>query len=189
MVKLDRIYTRGGDAGVTSLADGTRVDKHCPRIVAQGEVDEANCAIGLARYHMGEAGEGSVLAEVQHDLFDLGADIAVPLDGGGGGRIRIGAERIAALEQAIDLHNGSLAPLTSFVLPGGSGAAAHLHLARAVVRRAERALSALAAAEPVNPEAVRYLNRLSDLLFVLARCHNDHGRTDVLRQPGPRRGA
>jgi cob(I)alamin adenosyltransferase len=188
MVKLDRIYTRGGDAGITSLADGTRVPKHGPRITAQGEVDEASSAIGLARLHHPEDGEGGLLATVQNDLFDLGADIAVP-GAGGDGRLRITPERTQWLEREIDRINQFLPPLKSFVLPGGSPLAAHLHLARAVVRRAERALAALAAAEPVNPEAMRYLNRLSDFLFVMAREANDHGRTDIEWQPGaPRQG-
>lgn len=182
MVKLDRIYTRGGDGGETSLADGTRVPKHSLRIVAQGEVDEANATVGLARLHHPSDGDGSLLAIVQNDLFDLGADITVPYVAGDG-RLRIAAAQTAWLEGEIDRINQFLPPLTSFVLPGGSPLAAHLHLARTVARRAERALTALAAAEPVNPEALRYLNRLSDYLFVMAREANNQGGTDIEWRP------
>jgi cob(I)alamin adenosyltransferase len=189
MVKLDRIYTRGGDAGETSLSDGARVPKHGPRIAAIGEVDEANSAIGLARAEIEATAEdeedefAAILAEVQNDLFDLGADLARP-GAAGDGRLRITSGQVARLEAEIDVLNAELAPLTSFVLPGGGEAAARLHLARAVTRRAERAVSALAAAEPVNPQALAYLNRLSDLLFVMARSANDGGADDVLWQPG-----
>ncbi len=190
MVKLDRIYTRGGDGGQTSLADGTRVAKHSPRIAAQGDIDEANAAIGVARLH-GAAGPASdMLMRAQNDLFDLGADVSTPGDGSadGSGALRIRAEQVARLEAEIDSITAGLAPLTSFVLRGGNPEAAHLHHACTVVRRAERVLAALAAAEPVNPAALTYLNRLSDLLFVLARTANDGGRADVLWQPGLTQG-
>jgi len=191
MVKLTRIYTRGGDKGETSLGSGARVAKHDPRVAAYGTVDEANAAIGCARLHA--AGElDALLARVQNDLFDLGADLCRP---GGPAEdadaktppLRVTAAQVARLEAEIDAANARLAPLASFVLPGGSPAAAELHLARTVVRRAEREITALAEREAVNPEAVRYVNRLSDLLFVLARQANDDGAGDVLWQPGAHR--
>jgi len=187
MVRLTRIYTRGGDRGETSLGDGTRVAKQSLRVEAFGTVDEANAAIGLARLHT--AGEhDAMLARVQNDLFDLGADLCSPEAGRrAAGALRIVATQVARLEAEIDAMNESLAPLTSFVLPGGSAAAAHLHLARTVTRRSERLVCALAAAEPVNPEAVKYLNRLSDHLFVLSRKLNDNGARDVLWKPGATR--
>lgn len=184
MVKLDRLYTRGGDGGHTSLADGTRVAKASLRIAAQGDVDEANAAVGLARLHAGAAAR-EVLVRVQNDLFDLGADVATP--GGGGAdddALRIRAAQTARLEAECDAVSARLAPLSSFVLRGGTPEAAHLHHACTVVRRAERSLAALAEAEPVNPAALAYLNRLSDLLFALARAANDGGRADVLWEPG-----
>ncbi|MBM3486952.1 MAG: cob(I)yrinic acid a,c-diamide adenosyltransferase [Alphaproteobacteria bacterium] len=184
MVRLDRIYTRDGDDGLTSLADGTRVAKHALRIAAQGEIDEANCAIGLARLHLADATLGPMLARAQNDLFDLGADITVPGDDPADGALRIVAAQTARLEREIDRLNEALAPLSSFILPAGGAAATHLHFARAVVRRAERAASALAAAEKVNREAFRYLNRLSDLLFVMARAANGAGAGDVLWRKG-----
>ncbi len=194
MVKLDRIYTRGGDGGRTSLADGTRVAKHGPRMAAQGDIDEANAAIGLARLHAASGAAPEILVRVQNDMFDLGADVSTPggadgggADGGGadaGGALRISPRQVARLESEIDSITAGLAPLTSFVLRGGNPAAAHLHHACTVVRRAERALAALAAAEPVNPAALAYLNRLSDLLFVLARDANRGGRDDILWRPG-----
>lgn len=188
MVKLDRIYTRGGDAGETSLGGGTRVPKHGLRMAAIGEVDEANATLGLARVALdaaeGGAALGAMLATAQNDLFDLGADLARPGADAADGRLRIQSRQIARLEREIDALNEGLTPLTSFVLPGGSEAATRLHLARTVVRRAERALAALATAEPVNAQALAYLNRLSDLLFVMARAANDGGRADVLWQPG-----
>lgn len=191
MVKLTRIYTRGGDKGQTSLGSGARVAKHDRRVAAYGTVDEANAAIGCARLHT--AGElDAILARVQNDLFDLGADLCRP--GGpaedAGAKtppLRVTAAQVARLEAEIDAANARLAPLASFVLPGGSPAAAELHLARTVVRRAEREMTALAEREAVNPEAVRYVNRLSDLLFVLARQANDDGAGDVLWQPGAHR--
>ena len=184
MVKLTRIYTRGGDKGKTSLGDGARLPKQSLRVEAYGTVDEANAAIGLARLHADPAAD-AMLARIQNDLFDLGADLCTP-EGGrrGGGALRIVAAQVKRLETEIDAINAALAPLNSFVLPGGSPAASYLHLARTVTRRAERLVCALAAAEPVNPEAVKYLNRLSDHLFVLSRRLNGNGADDVLWQPG-----
>jgi cob(I)alamin adenosyltransferase len=185
-MRLDRIYTRGGDAGETSLGDGARVAKHHPRVAALGDLDEANAAIGLALSAIVDEGARTLLTRVQNDLFDLGADLCRP-ERPGDERLRVVATQVAALEGEIDACTAALEPLTSFVLPGGTAASAGLHLARTVVRRAERAVAALAAAEPVNPEVLRYLNRLSDLLFVLARRLNDCGRADVLWVPGAHR--
>ncbi len=184
MVQLTRIYTLGGDAGQTSLGDGSRVDKHDLRVDAYGTVDEANAAVGLARRHTtGET--DAMLGRMQNDLFDLGADLSTPpADKPSKGELRIIASQVARLEQEIDAVNARLAPLDSFVLPGGTPAAAYLHLARTVTRRAERLAAALAAAEPTNPEALKYLNRLSDFLFVLSRHVNDGGAQDVLWRPG-----
>ena len=193
MVRLTRIYTRGGDRGQTSLGDGSRVAKQALRVEAFGTVDEANAAIGLARLHTGadpETGQqaDAMLARIQNDLFDLGADLCTPEGGSrGAGALRIVAAQVERLEAEIDAMNAALRPLDSFILPGGSPAAAHLHLARTVTRRAERLVCALAAAEPVNPEAIRYLNRLSDHLFVLGRRLNDNGARDVLWRPGATR--
>ncbi len=188
MVKLDRIYTGGGDGGETSLANGARVSKASARIEAQGDIDEANAVIGLAGIHAaaleGGAGLDETLARIQNDLFDLGADISSPGSEAGDGRLRIQPGQAARLEDEIDTLNQALAPLDSFVLPGGSAAAAWLHLARTVVRRAERRVVALADGEPVNPCVTTYLNRLSDLLFVMARWANQRGSADVLWQPG-----
>lgn len=187
MVRLTRIYTRGGDTGETSLGDGTRAPKSALRVAAFGTVDEANAALGLARLHA-DAETDAMLARVQNDLFDLGADLSTP-EGGrrGTGALRVAAVQVKRLEAEIDAMNASLAPLESFILPGGSVSAAHLHLARTIVRRAERLVAELAAAEPVNPEALRYLNRLSDHLFVLGRRVNDNGTRDVLWRPGANR--
>ena len=189
MVRLTRIYTRGGDKGDTSLGDGRRVPKQSLRVEAFGTVDEANAAIGLARLHTtADAEADAMLARIQNDLFDLGADLCTPEDGRrGAGALRIVAAQVERLEHEIDAMNSALRPLDSFVLPGGSPAAANLHLARAIARRAERLACALAAAEPVNPEAVKYLNRLSDHLFVMSRRLNDNGAADVLWQPGATR--
>jgi cob(I)alamin adenosyltransferase len=199
MVRLTRIYTRGGDKGETSLGDGSRVPKQALRVEAFGTVDEANAAIGLARLHLGSAADaetdrdaGTMLARIQHDLFDLGADLCTPEESARaarrsndqGGALRIVAAQVARLEGEIDRMNVGLRPLDSFILPGGTSAAAYLHLARTIVRRAERLVCALAAEERVNPEAVKYLNRLSDHLFVLGRRLNDNGAKDVLWQPG-----
>ena len=184
MVKLTRIYTRGGDKGKTSLGDGTRVAKQSLRVEAYGTVDEANAALGLARLHTA-GDDDAMLARIQNDLFDLGADLCTPEDGRrAAGALRIVAAQVKQLETEIDRMNAELAPLNSFVLPGGSPVSAYLHLARTVTRRAERLVCALAAAEPVNPEAIKYLNRLSDHLFVLSRRLNDNGASDVLWRPG-----
>ena len=184
MVKLTKIYTRGGDGGETSLGDGARVAKHAPRVEAYGTVDEANAAIGLARLCTGGEAD-AILGRVQNDLFDLGADLCRPQDGARGkSALRLSADQVKRLESEIDALNAHLEALESFVLPGGSAASAHLHHARTVTRRAERLAVALAEAEPVNAEAIRYLNRLSDLLFVLARHCNAKGRDDVLWTPG-----
>lgn len=187
MVKLTKIYTRGGDAGETSLGDGARVRKDSLRVEAYGTVDEANAIVGLARLHTdGLADE--ILSRAQNDLFDLGADLCRPEDGRKvGGGLRISAGQVERLEAEIDRLNADLAPLESFVLPGGTPAAAHLHQARTVVRRAERLAVALAAEETVNDQAVKYLNRLSDLLFVMGRHCNDGGARDVLWTPGANR--
>jgi cob(I)alamin adenosyltransferase len=189
MVQLTRIYTRGGDAGETSLGDGSRLPKHALRVEAMGAVDEANATLGLARLESAAAPAiDAMLARIQNDLFDLGADLCVPQTADrSAGALRIVASQVDRLEQEIDAVNARLAPLNSFVLPGGSRLAAQLHLARTTTRRAERVATALAAAEPVNPEAVKYLNRLSDHLFVLARHANEDGAADVLWQPGQTR--
>jgi cob(I)alamin adenosyltransferase len=184
MVQLTRIYTRGGDQGETSLTDGSRVAKHNLRVAAFGTVDEANAAVGLARLHT-QGDSDAMLGRIQNDLFDLGADLSTPETGRkAAGALRIVAAQVARLEAEIDALNAGLAPLQSFVLPGGTAAAAYLHLARTIVRRAERIATELAAAEPLNPEALKYLNRLSDHLFVLSRHVNDQGARDVLWKPG-----
>lgn len=183
MVRIDRVTTRGGDAGETSLGDGTRVRKDALRIEAIGCVDEANSAIGVLRLTTrDDADTDAMLARIQHDLFDVGADLCVP--GQGGDRLRVSDTLTARLEQEVAAMNAALPPLTSFVLPAGSPGAAHAHVARGVVRRAERRVVALADVEPVNPEVVRYLNRLSDHLFVLARRLNAGTGGDVLWTPG-----
>lgn len=187
MVRLTRIYTRGGDAGETSLGDGGRVAKHDLRVAAYGTVDEANAAIGLARLSAA-AETDAMLARIQNDLFDLGADLCTPEDGTrAAGALRIQASQVARLEHEIDALNATLKPLNSFVLPGGTPCAAHLHLARTVTRRAERLVAELASRETINPEALKYLNRLSDHLFVLSRHVNDRGAGDVLWTPGANR--
>ncbi len=184
MVKLTRIYTRGGDQGQTSLGDGARVPKHDGRVAAYGTVDEANAALGLARLHAGGALD-EMLGRIQNDLFDLGADLCRPeSENAKGPALRMTAAQTERLEREIDEINAKLAPLDSFVLPGGTPAAAHLHLARTLARRAERDITALAGREAVNAEAIRYINRLSDLLFVLARHANEDGARDVLWRPG-----
>jgi cob(I)alamin adenosyltransferase len=187
MVRLTKIYTRGGDNGQTSLGDGARVPKQSPRVEAYGTVDEANSAIGLARLHTG-GDDDAMLGRIQNELFDLGADLCTPEDGRrAAGALRIVASQVKRLETEIDRMNKELQPLASFILPGGSAAAAHLHLARTVTRRAERLVSALAVEETINPEALKYLNRLSDHLFVLSRRLNGNGAADVLWQPGATR--
>lgn len=187
MVKLTRIYTRGGDGGQTSLGSGERVAKHALRVEAMGTVDEANAAIGVARlYTAGEADD--MLSRIQNDLFDLGADLCTPEgEHRGEAALRIIDPQVERLEREIDRLNAKLSPLNSFVLPGGSPAAAQMHVARTVARRAERLLTRLAEAEAINPAALRYINRLSDHLFVLARHLNDGGRADILWQPGANR--
>lgn len=189
MVQLTRIYTRGGDSGKTSLGDGKRVDKHSLRVAAYGTVDEANSAIGLARLHTaGDETVDPMLARIQNDMFDLGADLCTPeQEAPPYPPLRVTADQVLRLETEIDALNADLQPLKSFVLPGGTAAASYLHLARTVTRRAERDVTDLATREPVNPEAVRYINRLSDHLFVLARWVNDRGRGDVLWVPGANR--
>ena len=187
MVKLTRIYTRGGDAGETSLGGGRRVAKHEPRVAAYGTLDEANAAIGLARLDC-DGDTDAILKRVQNDLFDLGADLCTPeVENPKHPPLRVSAAQVLRLEGEIDRINADLAPLESFVLPGGTPAAAALHLARTVIRRAEREITALGAREAVNPEALRYVNRLSDLLFVLARRANDGGAADRLWEPGANR--
>ncbi len=187
MVKLTKIYTRAGDAGQTSLGDSSRVAKHDVRIAAFGTVDETNAAIGLARLHLGGE-EDRMLARIQNDLFDLGADLCTPeADAPKRPPLRIVAAQVDRLEREIDEMNAELEPLESFVLPGGTVAAADLHLARVVARRAERLMTELAATATVNPAALKYINRLSDHLFVLSRRLNDQGRKDVLWVPGKNR--
>ena len=187
MVRLTRIYTRGGDTGQTSLGDGSRVPKHALRVAAYGAVDEANAAIGIARLHADPAAD-EMLGRVQNDLFDLGADLCTPESSRrSAGALRIVIAQVERLECEIDMMNATLTPLDSFILPGGTAAAAYLHLARTITRRAERLVSELAAAEPINPEALRYLNRLSDHLFVLGRRVNEGGARDVLWRPGANR--
>ena len=187
MVRLTRIYTRGGDTGETSLGDGSRVAKPDLRVAAFGTVDEANAAIGLARLHAA-AEIDAMLARIQNDLFDLGADLSTPESGRRGKEaLRILASQVERLEREIDAMNAELTPLDSFVLPGGTPCAAHLHLARTVVRRAERVAAELARRDKINPEALKYLNRLSDHLFVLSRYVNDKGARDVLWKPGANR--
>ena len=187
MVKLDVIMTRGGDSGETSLGDGARVRKDALRVEAYGTVDEANAAIGVLRLHAQEDAEAdAMLARIQNDLFDIGADLCVP--GEAGARLRVADTQSARLEAELAAMNGQMPALKSFVLPGGSAGAAAAHVARTVTRRAERLVVALAAAEEVNPAVIRYLNRLSDHLFVLARRLNDNGAGDVLWVPGATRG-
>jgi cob(I)alamin adenosyltransferase len=187
MVRLTKIYTRGGDQGETSLGDGARVPKHAARVAAYGTVDEANAAIGLARLRTQGAAD-AMLARIQNDLFDLGADLCRPgLPAPGDKALRVVQTQIDRLEREIDAMNAKMKPLDSFVLPGGSAAAAYLHLARTVIRRAERLITELAMSEPVNPLAVAYANRVSDHLFVLARHLNDDGGKDVLWVPGQNR--
>ncbi len=186
MVQLTRIYTRGGDDGRTSLGSGDRVPKHALRVAAFGTVDEANSVIGIARLHTGgDTPADAMLARIQNDLFDLGADLCNPQDQQRTATaLRIAPAQVTRLEQEIDAINADLAALKSFILPGGSPASAHLHLARTVVRRAERLICELAINEQINPNALQYANRLSDHLFVLARHLNDGGKRDILWQPG-----
>ncbi|OIP85982.1 MAG: ATP:cob(I)alamin adenosyltransferase [Rhodobacterales bacterium CG2_30_65_12] len=190
MVVLNKIYTRTGDAGETALSDGTRVAKHSTRVSAYGTVDETNATVGLARLHAGGEMDAQ-LAMIQNDLFDLGADLSKPdLERDGEAEyppLRIVAQQVERLEREIDAMNAGLEPLRSFILPGGSPLSAHLHLVRTVSRRAERMAVELSALEPVNPEAIKYLNRLSDWAFVAARVANANGSADVLWVPGANR--
>lgn len=188
MVKLNRIYTRTGDDGTTGLVDGSRLPKHALRMEAVGAVDEANSALGFAAAAL----DGEHLADIQrlqNDLFDLGADLATPGDDFEPSEmvLRIVTAQVDWVENRIDALNEALEPLTSFILPGGSEAAARLHMARTSARKAERRMTALAEAEPVNPAALAYINRLSDYLFVLCRVVNDNGRSDVTWTPGANR--
>ena len=193
MVQLTKIDGRGGDQGETSLGDGSRVAKHDARVEAYGTVDEANAVIGLVRVEIARAGADerdldAALSRIQNDLFDLGADLCTPEDGRRAeGALRIAASQVEWLEAEIDIINERLAPLSSFILPGGSPVAAQLHLARTVARGAERGGAEHAGSETVNTEAVKYLNRLSDLLFVMSRAANNDGADDVLWVPGANR--
>ena len=185
MVKLDRIYTGGGDAGATSLGNGERVAKSNIRVQAYGTVDEVNAIVGLVQAHLNDQSLETQLARIQNDLFDLGADLCTPQGKERKtGALRMTDEQWLRLEEDIDVVNDGLEPLTSFVLPGGSMVAAHLHLARTVVRRAERIVCELAEREKVSEAALKYLNRLSDFFFVLSRHCNDRGNSDVLWVPG-----
>jgi cob(I)alamin adenosyltransferase len=187
MVTLNRIYTKTGDGGETGLGDGSRVPKYALRVAAMGAVDETNSALGIARLET-EGDMDAMLSRIQNDLFDLGADLSAPEDGRKAeGRLRISGAQVERLEREIDVMNAKLAPLKSFVLPGGTALAAHLHLARAVARRAETLIAELAAKEPLNPAALKYANRLSDHLFVMARAANNAGMGDVLWIPGENR--
>jgi cob(I)alamin adenosyltransferase len=190
MVVLNRIYTRTGDDGTTALGTGERRPKYDLRIGAYGTVDETNAVIGVVRLHLAEAPElDAMLGRIQNDLFDLGADLAVPEREGKAERLRVLSSQVERLERDIDALNAELTPLTSFVLPGGTPAAAYLHLARTVSRRAERMIVELASRpdEPVSEAAVRYMNRLSDFLFVASRFQNRKGAGDVLWVPGQNR--
>ncbi len=190
MVVLNRIYTRTGDAGETALGDGARVAKYALRVSAYGTVDETNATIGMARLHA-EGDVDAALARVQNDLFDLGADLCVPNMKADADAeyppLRMVAQQTERLEKEIDLMNAKLAPLRSFILPGGTALATHLHLCRTVARRAERLVVELSKAEELNPAALTYINRLSDWFFVAGRVANEDGSTDVLWTPGANR--
>ncbi|SDI42680.1 ATP:cob(I)alamin adenosyltransferase [Bradyrhizobium sp. Rc2d] len=190
MVTLNRIYTKTGDDGTTALGSGERRPKYDLRIEAYGTVDETNAAIGVVRLHTSAMPElDAMLGRIQNDLFDLGADLAVPECEGKAERLRVVASQVERLERDIDALNDKLAPLTSFVLPGGTPAAAHLHVARTICRRAERVMVKLAAqpGEPVSAAGIQYMNRLSDFLFVASRAANGNGAGDVLWVPGQNR--
>ena len=184
MVYLSRIYTKGGDGGETSLGDGARVLKCSSRVAAYGDVDELNAILGLISGLA--ADDRQLIRTIQNDLFDVGADLCVPPspDGSGANQLRVTPAQAEGLEREIDRRNERLQPLPSFVLPGGTPASAWLHFARTVCRRAERAVVALMQNEPVNANVLIYLNRLSDLLFVMARAANEDGKKDVLWEPG-----
>jgi cob(I)alamin adenosyltransferase len=184
-MKLDKIYTRTGDDGRTSLGDGARLQKFHIRVAAYGEIDEANSVLGIANLHIADPQVREVVRHIQNDLFDVGADLCRPEKQDAKMKsLRVTDEQVLWLENTIDRFNAELAPLDSFVLPGGSEASAHLHHARTVTRRAERDVVQLASEAPVNPAVLRYVNRLSDLLFVLARFLNDKGKKDVRWKPG-----
>ena len=190
MVVLNRIYTRTGDDGSTALGSGERRPKYDLRVAAYGSVDETNSAIGVVRVHLADATElDAMLGRIQNDLFDLGADLAVPQRDGKAERLRMLSSQVERLERDIDTLNAELSPLTSFVLPGGTPEAAYLHLARTICRRAERTIVELAARpeEPVNEAGIQYMNRLSDFLFVASRFQNNKGAADVLWVPGQNR--
>ncbi|MBY6219308.1 cob(I)yrinic acid a,c-diamide adenosyltransferase [Qipengyuania aquimaris] len=192
MVKLTKIYTRTGDDGTTGLVDGSRLPKHAARMEAIGAVDEANSALGVAAVALEGSQHADALFRIQNDLFDLGADLATPAPEGDDFApsemvLRVVTAQVEWLEKAIDALNADLEPLTSFVLPGGSEASARLHVARAATRRAERAMTAMASVDATNPQALAYINRLSDYLFVLARVANDGGKRDVKWIPGANR--
>jgi cob(I)alamin adenosyltransferase len=190
MVVLNRIYTRTGDDGTTALGSGERRPKYDLRVSAYGTVDETNAVIGVVRLHLADRPDiDAMLGLVQNDLFDLGADLAVPQREGKAERLRVLSSQVERLERDIDALNAQLAPLTSFVLPGGTPAAAYLHLARTICRRAERIMTELASRpeEPVGEAAIRYMNRLSDFLFVASRAANGNGAGDVLWVPGQNR--
>jgi cob(I)alamin adenosyltransferase len=183
MVRIDRVVTRGGDAGETSLGDGARLRKDAARIEAIGAVDETNAAIGVLRLATRAMPDtDAMLARMQNDLFDVGADLSVP--GEGGNRLRMTDAPVDRLEAEMAAMNAAQSKLTSFILPGGSPGATHAHMARTIARRAEREVVRLAGEEPVTPALIRYLNRLSDHLFVLARALNDNGAGDILWVPG-----
>lgn len=183
MIRLDVITTRGGDGGETSLGDGTRIAKDSARVAAMGAVDELNAALGVLRLHLAADAEAdAMVARIQNELFDIGADLCIP--GEAGDRLRLTDAPCARLEAEVTAMNAVIPPLRSFVLPGGSPGAAHAHVARTLARRAEREVVALGAAETVNGAVIRYLNRLSDHLFVLARRLNDNGARDVTWVPG-----
>ena len=189
MVKLNKIYTRTGDAGETGLVDGSRLPKSAPRMAAIGDVDELNSALGVALTHQLAPAYRDMLGRIQNELFDLGADFATPGPDFAPSemKLRMTASQVDRLEREIDRMNADLESLRSFILPGGSPAAAQLHLARTIARRAERMMTKLALREPVNPLAIAYLNRASDHLFVLARVLNDNGKSDILWRPGANR--
>jgi cob(I)alamin adenosyltransferase len=189
MVVLNRIYTRTGDDGTTALGNGERLKKYDLRIAAYGTLDELSAAIGLARVHAGDEALDALLAHIQNDLFDVEADLCLAQKGPGGARLTVTDAQVEWLERQIDALNADLAPLRSFILPGGRPAAAYLHLARTVCRRGERLMAELAdkSSEGVTAAALKYVNRLSDLLFVAGRHANDKGTCDVLWQPGQNR--